>query len=155
MMKTKWTKALFAGLTLGVLVAAGAAYAHGPGRGRFMKQMIENRISDAEDLIDATPVQRQVIDSAKTDILARLKSHAKANQGTHAQLLSVLMAEKFDAGKVQQLADDKAAEMRELAKELIPDVQKIHDTLTPAQRQKLADQVEKMQARHHAQAQEE
>jgi len=154
MLKTKWKKTAAAALALGMVGFGTVAWAHGPGQGRFMKHMLENRISDAEDFIEATPAQRQTIDAAKADILTKLQSHAKGNHDMHAQLLALLTADKFDAGQAQQMADDKAAELRELAKELIPEVQKIHDTLTPAQRQKLAEHVQKMQARHHAQEEE-
>ena len=148
-MRNSLKRALVGVAAVGVVVAAGAAYAHGEGRGRFMKHMVQNRIEDAEDLIEATPQQRLVIDGVKNEVFAKLEKHAAMNEATHGQLLSLLTADTLDARKLQSIADEKAAEISALAKELIPEVQKIHDVLTPAQRQKLAAHAQKMQARHH------
>ena len=53
------TRKILIGLgALAIVIAAGAAWAHGPGRGFMMKQMIAKRVAEAEDLIQATPQQR-------------------------------------------------------------------------------------------------
>ena len=50
-------KILIALGALALVIGAGAAWAHGPGRHLMMKQMITHRVAEAEDLVQATPQQ--------------------------------------------------------------------------------------------------
>jgi Spy/CpxP family protein refolding chaperone len=137
---------LFGALTL--ILAAGAAWAvQAGGHGRMMQHMITAKVEEAEDLIDATPQQRQVIDAAKDDIIAKLQARHQARAQHHEEIIAALTADKLDTDKLYQLADQHAAEIREIAKDVIPDIQKVHDVLTPAQLQKLAAKARA----HHAQ----
>jgi Spy/CpxP family protein refolding chaperone len=132
------------GLTL--ILAAGAAWAvQTGGHGRMMQHMITARVEEAEDLIDATPQQRQVIDAAKDDIVAKLQARHQARAQHKDELIAALTADKLDTDKLSQLADQHAAEIQAIAKDVIPDIQKVHDVLTPAQLQTLAA---KARARH-------
>ena len=107
------SKKLVAGLvaTLGLLVAAGAAWAvQGGGRGRMMQQMITARVAEAEDLVEATPQQRQVIDAAKDDVIAKLQARHQA-RGQHAdEVIAALTSDTLDTDKLYQLANQHAAE---------------------------------------------
>ena len=135
-MKTK----LLIGLgALTVVLGAGAAYAMGHGgHGRMMQHMISARIEDAEDYIDATPDQRAAIEQSKTTILNALQARAQSHQADHAKMIDVLTADKLDTDALYAVANQHAQEIQDLAKVIVPEVQKIHDLLTPAQRQKLA-----------------
>ena len=126
---------------LGLVVAAGAAYAAMGHRGgfRMMKHMISARIEDAEDLIEATPQQRQVIEEAKQAVFQALEQRFKDKRGQAGQIIDLLAADRLDTQKLYQLADQRAQEIRDMANVIIPQIQKVHDVLTPAQRQKLAD----------------
>lgn len=125
---------------LGLLLVGGAAYAMGHGgRGRMMKHMISARIEDAEDAIEATPQQRVAIEQSKQTIFKALEARASGRQQTHAQVIALLTADKLDTAALYKIADQHAADIQDLAKVIVPEVQKVHDLLSPAQRQKLAD----------------
>jgi Spy/CpxP family protein refolding chaperone len=125
----------------GLVLAAGAAYAmghHGP------RRMIEARIADAEDYIDATPQQRQVIEQAKENIFAAIKSHRHPE---HGKLIDILAADQLDTQALYAFADQRAQDIQDLAKVIIPEIKKVHDVLTPAQRAKLAAKAKQRQQR--------
>ncbi len=148
-MKT-WTKVAM-GLALVTLVAAGGAYAFGRGMrsGKFMQHLVAMRVEAAEDFIDATADQRKVIDAAKDAALAKLEQRMAAHQGEREQWMQLLVADKLNANDLYAKVDAKADEMKALARELVPELIKVHDALTPAQRQKLAEHAKKMHGRGH------
>lgn len=144
-----WKKALIALGAVSIVAGAGAAWAgHGGGHLTMMKHMVSARVEQAEDFIDATPQQRQVIDAAKDDILAKIAARMQAKQAHAGELVDLLAADKLDTDRLYRLADERAADIRELAKEIVPQIQKVHTALTPAQRQKLAQHVKEMHGHH-------
>ena len=148
-MKT-WTKFAM-GLALVTLVAAGGAYAFGRGMrsGKFMKHMVAMRVEAAEDFIDATPEQRKVIDAVTESSLAKLEKRMAAHQGEREQWMQLLLADKVNPNDVYSKVDAKADEAKALARELVPELIKVHDALTPAQRQKLAEHAKQMHGSGH------
>lgn len=146
-MKTWIKTALVIGAV--TLTAAGSAWAFGPGgHGKFMKHMIAARVEAAEDAIEATPDQRKVIEAARDTILAKVEAQMQSRHDQHGKWLALLTADTFDQQAVFSAIDDHAAAMKEMAKEIVPEVAKVHDVLTPAQRQKLADHIKSMHGRH-------
>ena len=135
---------------LGLVLVGGAAYAMGHGgRGRMMKHMISARIEDAEDAIEATPKQRVAIEQSKETIFKAFEARAPGRQQTHAQVIELLTADKLDTAALYKIADQHAADIQDMAKVIVPEVQKVHDVLTPAQRQKLAELAKKHAAHMH------
>src|SRR6266852_6722916 len=60
----------------------------------------------------------------------------------HAYWMKVLTADQVDVNALNAAADQRAQDMAATAKEIIiPALVKVHDALTPAQRQKLASMV--------------
>lgn len=141
-------KALIGIGALGIVAAAGAAWAGAGGHHRMMQHMIAARVEQAEDLIDATPQQRQVIDAAKDSIIAQLSARMEQRKGQHEEIIAALAADNLDTAKLYAVADQHAEEIRAMAKIIVPEVQKIHDVLTPAQRQKLAAKAKEMHGGH-------
>jgi protein CpxP len=137
------TKLLIGVGALALVLAAGAAWAMGPGghRGHMMKHMISAHIEDMEDYLEATPAQRQVIEQAKNEIVGAIEARAKTNHEAHGQLMAALTGDKVDEAKLYAFADARAQDIKDLAKVIVPQLVKVHDTLTPAQRQKLADKI--------------
>ena len=137
-------------IALGVLIGAGAAVAagmHGHRMG-MMKHMISARIEDAEDYIDATPKQRVAIEESKQVVFKALQAKAQSHQAEHGKLVDLLIADKLDTDALYALANQKAQDIQDLAKVIVPEIQKVHDQLTPAQRQKLAQKAKAMQQKH-------
>ena len=147
-MKT-WKKAALALSAIGVAGSTAAFATSDAGRGMFMKQMIAHRVSAAEDLIDATPAQRQVIDQARENVVATLEKHFAAHKEARGQWLALLTADKLDATQIVDAANKHADAIRSIAAEVAPEIVKVHDALTPAQRAKLAEHLKSMHAHHH------
>ena len=141
-------KALIGIGALGVIVAAGAAWAGQGGHHRMMQHMITARVEQMEDAIDATPQQRKVIEASKDSIIAQLSARMEAKKGQREEILAALTADNLDTAKLYALADQHAEEIRSMAKVVVPEVQKIHDVLTPAQRQTLAAKIKEGHGGH-------
>lgn len=139
---------------LGALVAlilGGAAVAQGKGphgRGAMMQQMLSQRIAKLEDAINATPEQRDQIEKSKETILGALKARREERRSEHAQLIDALTADQLDTGKLFSFAEQRKSDIDAMAKVIIPEIQKVHDILTPQQRQTLAQKAKELRQRH-------
>lgn len=143
------TRKMLIGLGLGaVVIAAGAAWAQGGGRRLMMKQMITKRVAEAEDLIQATPQQRAQIEQSRDTILGALEARHQDRRQTHQQLVALLTRDKLTEDDLYKVANQHADEIQALAKVIVPEIVKVHDVLTPAQRQKLADKAKEMRQQH-------
>jgi Spy/CpxP family protein refolding chaperone len=132
-----------------VTLAGGSAWALGPGgHGRFMKHMVAAKVEEAEELIDATPDQRKVIESARDNIVAKVEAQMQARQEQHGKWLALFTADQFSEQAVDDAIDAHAAAIKQVAHEIVPEVARVHDALTPAQRQKLADHFKEMHGHH-------
>jgi Spy/CpxP family protein refolding chaperone len=121
------------GLAGGAALAMGGAH-----RGRFSEAMINNRVNHMLDVIDATPQQRQVINQVKDDLVAQFKAKAAQRAQNRTHWIDVLSADQLDTAALYAEADRRAQDVRDMAQVIVPAIQKVHDILTPAQRQKLA-----------------
>jgi uncharacterized membrane protein len=140
---------LIAAGALAVALAAGAAYAmgrHGHGI-KMMENMISNRIEDAADFIEATPQQREVIESAKQEVFKTMEKGAANRQAHAGEVLSLLSQDSVDAGKLNDLVDQKADQMRAVGHAVVAQVVRVHDALSKDQRAKLIDHLKKKHAR--------
>lgn len=141
-------KALIGIGALGIIAAAGAAWAGQGGHHRMMTHMIAAKVEQAEDYIDATPQQRQVIDAAKDSVVSQITARMEQRKGHRDEIVDALTADNLDTTKLYALADQHAEEIRSMAKLVMPEIQKVHDVLTPAQRQKLAQKAKEMHGDH-------
>jgi Spy/CpxP family protein refolding chaperone len=148
-MKT-WTKVA---VVAGVVIAAAATGAFAFGRqmhgAKFLKHMIAARVSDAEDYVQATPAQRLTIDASKDAIIAKLEAHIQAHQADRAQWQALLAADTLDQAAIYAKIDAKAEEMKAAAREIVPEIAKIHASLTKDQRAKLIAHIQAMHGRGH------
>ncbi len=132
---------------VGMVAAAGAAWA-GQNHHRMMTHMISARVEQAEDLIEATPQQRQVIDAAKDSVVSQIEARMEQRKGHRGEIIDALTADNLDTAKLYALVDQHAEEIRAMAKLVVPEIQKVHDLLTPAQRQKLAQKIKEHHGDH-------
>jgi Spy/CpxP family protein refolding chaperone len=146
-MKT-WQKVSLA-LAAVALVGATAAFAAGQDRAAFMKQMVTKRVAAAEDYIQATPEQRQVIEAARDNIVATMEQRIAAHKADRGQWIALLTADTLDTSQIVAAADKHAEEIRATAAAVAPDLVKVHDVLTPEQRTKLATHWQSMRGHHH------
>ena len=139
------------GALAAVVVGVGAAWAaQGHHHRGFagMESMISSRIAKLEDTIQATPEQRAQIEQSKQTILNAFKDRAQNRKQNHAQLMQMLTADKLDTDALYAMANQHAQAIQDLAKVIVPEIQKVHDVLTPQQRQVLAQKVQQMHEHH-------
>jgi Spy/CpxP family protein refolding chaperone len=141
-------KILIAVGALVVLVVAGAAWAHGPGRRAMMKQMISKHVAEAEDYIQATPDQRAKIDASVNNIIGILQAQRQERGNMHKELVQLLTGDKLTTDQINAVAKEHADRLQALASKIAPEIVNVHDALTPAQRQKLAARAQEMHQKH-------
>jgi Spy/CpxP family protein refolding chaperone len=149
---TKNKMLIGAGALLLVLVA-GTSFAATGGRAghrmKLIKHMVSARIEDMEDEIDATPQQRAVIEQSKSNVFAAIEAKQAAKAGKQrGQLIALLTADKLDTNALYALANSRSQDIQDLARVMVPEIQKVHDVLTPAQRATLAAKAQQMHGRH-------
>ena len=132
---------------LAILVGAGA-WAHGRA-GRFnMQQMISNRVAAMEKLVQANPQQVAQIEQSKNNVLNALQARKANRQQNHQELMQLLTADKLNPDDLYAIANQRAQDVQDLAKVIVPELVKVHDVLSPAQRQILAQKAQEMHQRH-------
>ncbi len=139
----RWKRVALALGILGALGAATAAVAGANGhRGRNFQKMISARVNHLLDEIDATPEQRQKINQVKDATIAKLQEQRRQHASDHQRWMKVLTAKTVDVNALNAEADERAAQMAATAKNvIIPALVEVHDVLTQAQREKLAELV--------------
>ena len=144
------TRKILIGLgALALVIAAGAAWAQGPGRGFMMKQMISKRVAEAEDLIQATPQQRAQIEKSRDTVLAAFEARHKDRGPTHQKLTTLLTADKLNPDDLYAIANQHAQDIQDMAKVIVPEGVAVHDVLTPEQRATLAAKAQELRQKHH------
>ena len=144
------TRKILIGLgALALVIAAGAAWAQGPGRGLMMKQMISKRVAEAEDLVQATPQQRAQIEKSRDTVLAAFEARHKDRGPTHQKLTTLLTADKLNPDDLYAIANQHAQDIQDMAKVIVPEIVAVHDVLTPEQRATLAAKAQELRQKHH------
>jgi periplasmic protein CpxP/Spy len=141
-------KILIAVGALAVLIVAGAAWARGPGRQMMMKQMISKHVAEAEDYVQATPDQRAKIDASVNNIVGILQAQRQERRNMHQELVQLLTGDTLTADQINAVAKEHADRLQVLASKIAPEIVNVHDTLTPAQRKKLAARAQELHQKH-------
>ncbi len=129
----------------GVVTLTGFRMAHRFRDPAAVQAMITEHVEDTLDDLDATPAQRTAILGVKDRLVAKGLALHGDRKAIHESVLAEWNAEKPDAAKLHALVDQRVDAMRTLAHAAVDDAVQVHDTLTPAQREKLARKIE----RHH------
>jgi len=142
-------KILIALGALALVIGAGAAWAHGPGRHLMMKQMIDKRVAEAEDLIQATPDQRAQIEASKNAIVTALQQNAQARRQQHQDLVALVTTTGLTATQLHDRVAAHLTQMQTLAdSSIIPEIVKVNSLLTKDQLSKLAAKAEELHQKH-------
>jgi len=120
------------------IVAGGFAFAGTDPRSQ--PDRMSARIAKALDAVDATPEQRAAVQAASLDIQAKLKASDTAAWNARGQVAELLAADQVDPDVLQQVLDTRADQLKVLTAAIIPDLVKMHDALTPGQRQALYEE---------------
>lgn len=164
---TNWTRRIaITALTLGTITAAGIGYAasndkpgpddlmggpgfghmgHMGGKGGFGSEFMEFRMNKMLDRVDATDEQKQKIKAIfeKThDTLQAEREQSKPGD-MRKQMIDILKAPTIDTAAVETLRADRTAKMEQRSKTITAAVVEAANVLTPEQRVKLADEMQR------------
>lgn len=129
---------------LGSLIALTLVGCSG-GRGgeERMKKMVEWKVDDVLDEVDATVEQRLAINASRDALLAEVKPLSIQAQGTRKDLVTEWKAQSVDRVRVHQVIDTQAASFTAFVHKVADAAIAAHDTLAPKQRDALTQRLEK------------
>ncbi|MER2565160.1 MAG: periplasmic heavy metal sensor [Myxococcaceae bacterium] len=113
---------------------------------RFEK-MVQWRMDDALDELDATQAQRERVQALTKVAIANAKPLAEQAKSTRAALMTEWKSATPDAAKVHQLVDTQLESVRSFAHTLTDKALEVHALLTPRQRDVLTEKAERFEKR--------
>ena len=137
---------MVAGLGLvAVVLLAGFAWGQhgrGPMDPKRMERFINWRVNDALDEIQATPNQRNTVIAVKDRLLPEAERMMGERSAIHEQFAQAWKADKVDSKALHSAIDARIDELRAFAHKALDGAIEVHDALTPAQREQLAQQAQ-------------
>lgn len=133
-------------MLLALSVSAMGATGCGNRPERFEK-MVQWRIDDALDELDATQAQRERVQVLTKEAIANGKPLAEQAQATRAALMSEWKSTTPDSNKVHGLVDAQLDAVRAFAHSLTDKALEVHQLLTPKQRDVLTEKAERFEKR--------
>lgn len=100
------------------------------------------KIASKLDLNDA---QKAKLSRIKEEVLARMKNESAGREKTGREAIALVKSDRLDAAAVNRIFDEREAAMKRLKPFIVEKIVEFHAMLTPEQRAKLADYMEK----HH------
>jgi periplasmic protein CpxP/Spy len=137
------TTLVLIGTTIAVAALVGArAYAQGPGGGMhagMMKRMISAALDEALDQAAVSAQQRTAIYASRDRAFAALETNRPDRIAQRDQVLALFEGDQLDAGQLQAVHAQMEQRHQAIRDAITQAVVEIHDTLTPAQRQIVAN----------------
>lgn len=128
-----------AGALVVALAAGGAALASGRLHEGFAKRRVTRHIDAALDAVAATPAQRDAVHAARDHVFTTIEETHRGRRAEIGQVLDVWQADKLDSAKLAALRASHQAAAKTTGDAVVQALTDAHDTLTAAQRVKLAD----------------
>lgn len=134
--------AVFAFLGLGAGVAAAQGWRHHRDPAA-MEKHVDRKLERALDWLDATDVQRAAVAKVKDRLVPQFQALRSQRGDLRAFALSQLTSDKPDAAAIHAEIDARFEAMRALALETADGLIEVHGILTPEQRDRIAEKVDK------------
>ena len=112
------------------------------------QRMINHRIDKVLTEIDATDAQREQIHAVKDRMMAQAEDMHGVRDETRQAALAELRSDNPDSEKLHAMVDERVEDMRQMLHEAVDAAVEIHGTLTPEQRDELAQLIEEKMAEH-------
>ena len=128
---------------VGLAGFACAHHGHHPHDPAQVQKMVNARVDDLLDDLDATPDQRTRIHAIADRLMASAKEAHAGHDAARQTVLAEWKADAPDRAKLHALVDARVDELRKLAHQAVDAGVDAHDVLTPAQRAKLARKAER------------
>jgi protein CpxP len=138
---SKW---MLMGLSVAVVGATGCG---GGNRAERMEKMVQWKVDDTLDEVDATQAQRERVQAITKDAIAKAKPLAQQAQGARATLLTQWSSTAPDANAVHQVVDAQLENVRAFAHVMVDKALEVHQLLTPKQRDQLTSRMERFEQR--------
>jgi Spy/CpxP family protein refolding chaperone len=124
------------------LITGFAACRHGYHRGGFDEFDIEAATNRIASRLDLSETQKAELKTIAGEITAKAKEMHTDRQTRHQELADLVRQEAISRVEVDQKIDDKLTKMKELADFAADRLIAFHATLTPEQREKVAEHIE-------------
>ncbi len=142
MIRTLTIISLIAIMGLGSVLFVGCNHrGHGRGAAFMLDYMAE--------ALDLNEDQQAMASSYKDEIMAKVKSMHSEKKQMHDEIKTQLAGESIDKQRVKALVAEHRAGMDEVIDLAVDRVADFHATLSPEQRTKLVNKLEKFEKRHH------
>lgn len=134
-------------MLMAVTVSSVGLSACGGARGDRLEKMVQWRVDDALDELDATQAQRERVQALTKETIANAKPLGEQVQAARSSLVSEWKSSKPDSTKVHQLVDAQLESVRAFAHQLVDRAVEVHQLLTPAQRDQISDRLDRFEKR--------
>ena len=140
----KVTTVVLIGATIAVAALVGArAWAQGPGpggmRAGMMKRMITAALDEALDQAAVTAQQRAAIYASRDRAFAALETNRPDRMAQRDQVLTLFEGDQLDASRLLAVHAQMEQRHQAVRDAITQAIVEIHDTLTPVQRQTVAN----------------
>lgn len=138
-------------MTKWLAVAVLAVTAVGCGRGKSaerMEKMIELRVDDALDDLDATSDQRQQVQALTKSTITQAKPVIEQATAARSTLITEWKSNAPDSAKVHQTVDAQLDSIRAFAHVLADRAIDLHRLLKPEQRDQISARFDRFEKRH-------
>ncbi len=141
MLKKGLTIALIGVFISGALIFTGCRSHSHEGKAEFMVDYIA-------ETLDLSDGQRAQLDGFKDEFIAKAKEMHAQKEATHAAFMAELRKEEISRENLNDLIDQKRAQIDEIIDLAVVRLVEFHKTLSPEQREKLAAKVEYFHEKH-------
>jgi Spy/CpxP family protein refolding chaperone len=140
------TTLVLIGATIAVAALVGArAYAQGPGgmhggmHAGIMKRMVSAALDEALDQAAVTAEQRSAIYASRDRAFAAFEANRPDRRAQRDQVLAMFEGDRLDVSQLQAVHAQMEQRHHAIRDAVAQAIVEIHDTLTPAQRQIVAN----------------
>ncbi len=138
------------GLATGLLVVSCARRGlHDRMTPERLRTVVEWKVDDVLDDVDADDAQRQAVMAEVNGMLADVERLHDDKQGHHDIIFAEASKDTPDAERLHGLIDEKTKKMNAFAHRALDRLLAVHAILTPDQRAELLEQAEEYHADHH------
>jgi hypothetical protein len=117
-------------------------------KAKLMTGLVSAQIEDTLDQLVATDDERKVAHAARDEVLAAVTELQAHQESTVAQLSSMFSSDTVDKAAVAHFQAEKEADLHTLTNVIQHAIVSLHDSLSPAHRQKLVEIVRARRAHH-------
>jgi hypothetical protein len=119
----------------------GACRHHSP------EEKVDYLVSEMSDRLDLNPAQIEQLNQIKEEILQKTTAMRESREKGFQAILDEFGREQIDTEHLMDLALDRLDNFEALLPFFLEKLDEFHQLLTPAQREKLLETIEKMKAR--------